>query len=295
GTERALFATRKMLSELVYNMTTAEGNPLSAVEVETIVHGTSVGGVKISDVEQTRRIQKGWEEVTSQVQAGTFQVNKDNFVHINSIVATDEAPVGGFRTGSVRVGNIPYAPPSHEYLDKNFEKMLWDFNQKKDTEEKSYDLFLDSARNQFFWDGNKRTAQFMMNGYRLKEGLPVISFDPSVQKEYFGKMARFYINNDKKEMYDFLGKRQAQIDLEQHGSDNLSEQKENLRPLSTLERVRLSTSIKGVPGLGKVKQQLDKISEIETELSTMSDSEREKRIAEYEALFKTQKGRGVER
>jgi uncharacterized membrane protein len=44
-----------------------------------------------------------------------------------------------------------------------------------------------------------------------------------------------------------------------------------------------------------VKQQLDKISEIETELSTMSDSEREKRIAEYEALFKTQKGRGVER
>jgi hypothetical protein len=36
-------------------------------------------------------------------------------------------------------------------------------------------------------------------------------------------MARFYINNDKKEMYDFLGKRQAQIDLAQHGSDNLSE------------------------------------------------------------------------
>ena len=53
--------------------------------------------------------------------------------------------------------------------------------------------------------------------------------------------------------------------------------------------------MRGVPGLEMVKQKTAKLAEIETEIATLGASEREKKIAEYEALFKTQKGRGMSR
>ena len=61
-------------------------------------------------------------------------------------------------------------------------------------------MFLTCAQNQYFYDGNKRAGQYLMNGARLVLGLPVVTMaakkaaNIAAKKalEYNSKMIRFY-------------------------------------------------------------------------------------------------------
>lgn len=113
------------------------------------------------------RVSKAWEELRHQVANGSFTLSKANFVHFNKIVAESEAlEVGHFRNGQVYIAGVEYIPPKAEQLDELFTQMLADFHQlDADLHTKAFTLFLHCARYQFFYDGNKLTAQLMMNGF----------------------------------------------------------------------------------------------------------------------------------
>lgn len=79
--KQALFASTRMHSELVYNMTKLEGNPYTYNEVKTLLDGITVGGRKLSDQEQVLRVSRAWEELRSQIKQGCFTLTKANFIH----------------------------------------------------------------------------------------------------------------------------------------------------------------------------------------------------------------------
>ena len=192
--KKALFGSTRMHSELVYNMTKLEGNPYTYSEVKTLLDGITVGGRKLSDQEQVLRVSHAWEELRSQISRNTFTLTKENFIHFNQIVAENEAlMVGSFRTGQV--------------YDDIFTQMLNDFHQLDlNTHDKAFWLFLQCARHQFFYDGNKRTAQLMMNGFLLTNGLAVVSIPARLKRSYDRKMTRFYDTNKMEPMMNFLRK-----------------------------------------------------------------------------------------
>ena len=192
--KKALFGSTRMHSELVYNMTKLEGNPYTYSEVKTLLDGITVGGRKLSDQEQVLRVSHAWEELRSQIAQNTFTLTKENFIHFNQIVAENEAlMVGSFRTGQV--------------YDDIFTQMLNDFHQLDlNTHDKAFWLFLQCARHQFFYDGNKRTAQLMMNGFLLTNGLAVVSIPARLKRSYDRKMTRFYDTNKMEPMMNFLRK-----------------------------------------------------------------------------------------
>ncbi|MBE0508774.1 MAG: cell filamentation protein Fic, partial [Marinospirillum sp.] len=64
--------------------------------------------------------------------------------------------------------------------------------------------FLQMARNQFFWDVNKRTGRFMMNGILLSQGYPVINVPAKRQQEFNTLMLEFYDSNNMSAMNQFL-------------------------------------------------------------------------------------------
>ena len=69
------------------------------------------------------------------------------------------------------ISGTEYRPPHPgTALDAAFTSMLNNHFQAATIEEKSFGLFLDAARAQFFYDGNKRTGQLMMNGVLLSNG-----------------------------------------------------------------------------------------------------------------------------
>lgn len=60
------------------------------------------------------------------------------------------------------------------------------------------------ALQQFFFDGNKRTSRFMMNGVLMSHGIDAISIPAAKAQEFNDKMIRFYLNRDASEMMQFL-------------------------------------------------------------------------------------------
>ena len=60
------------------------------------------------------------------------------------------------------------------------------------------------ARNQFFYDVNKRMGRLMMNGHLLSLGFPAINVPATRQLEFNELMLRFYESGDMGEMNQFI-------------------------------------------------------------------------------------------
>lgn len=207
--QELLFTVKRMHSELVYNMTRLEGNPYTYSEVKTLLDGITVGGRKLSDQEQVLRVSRAWEALHQQIAQNLFSLAKANFIYFNKIVAEGEAlEVGNFRSGQVYIAGVEnYVPPPAETLPDLFEKMMLEFQQSQEEPYlKAFKLFLNCARNQFFFDGNKRTAQLMMNGYLMSQGLPIVSIPAKNKRSYDSKMTKFYDTNNMQPMLKFLMK-----------------------------------------------------------------------------------------
>ena len=70
--------------------------------------------------------------------------------------------------------------------------------------EKAAAFFLFGALQQFFFDGNKRTSRFMMNGILMSAGIDAISVPAAKAQEFNENMVRFYLSKDATEMMAFL-------------------------------------------------------------------------------------------
>jgi hypothetical protein len=70
--------------------------------------------------------------------------------------------------------------------------------------ERACAFFLFGALQQFFFDGNKRTSRFMMNGVLMSNGIDAISVPAQRAGDFNEKMVRFYLSKDGSEMMAFL-------------------------------------------------------------------------------------------
>jgi len=65
-------------------------------------------------------------------------------------------------------------------------------------------IFLKMARNQFFYDVNKRMGRFMMNGLLLSSGYPAINLPAKKNLEFNQLMLDFYSSGDVSAMTKFM-------------------------------------------------------------------------------------------
>lgn len=188
GRDFSLFVAEKIHASLVYNMAALEGNPFTFPEVKTLLEGVTVGGHKVSEQEQVLRISDGWKRLLSLVKTNQFELTKDVAVDLNERVARNEA--SGMRRFRTSLDDV-FAELASQTTNDNLP-------------DSAYRFFLKSAAAQFFWDGNKRTGQLMMNGMLLKEGYFPVSIPSKRRLEYNEKMIRFYDTGKMKEMSSFL-------------------------------------------------------------------------------------------
>ena len=205
----ALLTARRALAELVFNMSSAEGNPINIVEVMTLLDGITIGGYKISDVQQVLRLDRAWKELFQLVANNRFELSKKTAIWLNELVATDEAAkVGAFRDNQVGIRGVEYIPPHHSTLDRRFDLMLDDVNQRNTAIDRAIACFSQCARIQFFFDGNKRTAQLLMNGILISSGQHIITIPAKEVDEYHHIMVKFYETGENHKLTRFLADRQ---------------------------------------------------------------------------------------
>jgi len=217
--ERVSFRFHRMLPEFVWDAGVLEGNPFTFPEVKTLLDGVTVGGRKISDQEQILNLAESSKHLLALVKTGRFSLDKATFCDLHAIVAKNEAlEWGHFRgegaetnyTPDVGLGEhgrytplptIAGAPELHKRFIQGAIALEKHIPQSF---ERGLAFFLFGALQQFFFDGNKRTSRFMMNGILMSAGIDAISVPAARAQEFNEKMVQFYLTKEATEMMQFL-------------------------------------------------------------------------------------------
>lgn len=217
--ERVAFRFHRMLPEFVWDASVLEGNPFTFPEVKTLLDGVTIGGRKISDQEQVLNLAESSKHLLALVKAGKFSLDKTTFTELHGLVARNEAlEWGHFRgegaetsyTPDVGLGEhgrytplatIAGAPELNRVFASGLQALQSDVQHPF---EKAAAFFLFGALHQFFFDGNKRTSRFMMNGILMSAGIDAISVPAAKVQQFNENMVRFYLEKDATEMMTFL-------------------------------------------------------------------------------------------
>jgi prophage maintenance system killer protein len=146
-------------------------------------------------------------------------MDKMTFTELHGLVARNEAlEWGHFRGEGQETGYTPDvglgehgrytplatvagAPELNRVFASGIQTLQRDVQQAF---EKAAAFFLFGALQQFFFDGNKRTSRFMMNGILMSAGIDAISVPAAKAQEFNENMVRFYLEKDATEMVAFL-------------------------------------------------------------------------------------------
>lgn len=208
-----------MLPEYVWDAGVLEGNRFTFPEVKTLLEGVTVGGRKLSDQEQILNLGESSKYLLELVKRDTFKLDKDTFCSLNARVARNEAlEWGHFRgegietayTPDVALGALgPFTPLPTEKgaqrLNEVFAKGLHALEENVENPfERATAFFLFGSFRRFFFDGNRRTSRFMMNGLLMREGIDAISI-PAVRASVFNSlMVDFYSRREATQMMAFV-------------------------------------------------------------------------------------------
>lgn len=217
--ERATFRFARMLPQYVWDASTLEGNPFTFPEVKTLLDGVTVGGRKLSDQEQILNLAESSKYLLELVRRQDFHLGKETFCALHARVARNEAlEWGHFRGEGAEVEYTPdvalgkrgqYTPPPTQpgagQLNTIFSKGLAALQENvANPFERATAFFLFGSLQQFFFDGNKRTSRFMMNGALMMERIDAISIPATRATEFNSKMVEFYTSRDATEMMGFV-------------------------------------------------------------------------------------------
>ncbi len=202
---KALMLAKRQISEFVCDAVNLEGINFTLPEIQTLLEGITVGGHKVSDQEIALNQANGWRALFKWVEQGDFEVTASKSCELHAIAARNEAlEWGRFRSGLVTIAGTGYMPPKAEKLPALFESLEQDLNHFDDVYDQAIHIFLSMARNQFFYDVNKRMGRFMMNGLLLNKGFPAINLPAKRQLEFNTLMIDFYEAGNQQPMNSFL-------------------------------------------------------------------------------------------
>ncbi len=216
--ERAVWRFQRSLPEYVWDAAVLEGNPFTYPEVQTLLDGITVGGRKISDEQQILNLAEAANELSRLVKTGEFRLAKEVSDHLQYLIARDEALESGHFRGEGKEQLTPgvglgaygrYMPPSTEPGGENLRRLHARGVQFIQVEldyvfEQALAYFLFAALQQFYFDGNKRTARYMMNGHLMSHGFDAISVPASRRQEFNASMVEFFTTRDGTGMFRFL-------------------------------------------------------------------------------------------
>jgi Fic family protein len=207
-----------MLPEYVWDAGVLEGNPFTFPEVKTLLEGVTVGGRKLSDQEQILNLAASSKHLMYLVRNRVFKLDKATFSSLHALVARNEAlEWGHFRgegretqyTPDVALGErgrfTPLATePGAVRLNDVFASGVRSLEQNVSNPfERATAFFLFGSLQRFFFDGNRRTSRFMMNGVLMTEGIDAVSVPAIRAAEFNSRMVDFYTSREATEMMAF--------------------------------------------------------------------------------------------
>lgn len=205
--QQAIFLAKKQLPELVCDIVNLEGINYTIPEIQTLLDGVTVGGRKQQDELIANNQINAWKLLFDLLENNTFSFDKKTVCQLHHVLAQKEALNDGrFRNNHVFIAGTDYLPPPADQLDDIWRTSMPILTKTDNQSIYRYaiSVFLQMARTQFFFDGNKRMGRLMMNGILLQHGLPIINLPAKKQLKFNQLMLDFYPSNNETPMQDFM-------------------------------------------------------------------------------------------
>jgi Fic family protein len=218
--QRATWRFKRMLAEYVWDASQLEGNPFTYPQVQTLLDGVTVGGQKLTDEQQILNLANAAHELVRLVGAGRFRLDKATSNSLHSIIGYKDAFDAGLFRGEGQIMSqtsvfIGAGDPERHYpaptergggnLRRIHEQgAAFITHSLRDPFEQAAAYFLFGALQQFYFDCNKRTARYMMNGWLMSHGVDAISVPARRREEFNTEMGEFYRFKNGTAMFRFL-------------------------------------------------------------------------------------------
>ena len=200
GLYNALFILNYMFEELIYDISLTEGNQMALLETAHTLSGKAPKNARIKDVILVTNLKKGFDYILNKIKENNFYFDKDTFCTVNRLVASNDNfdNLGGFRRYNIKITGAKHTDIEVENLDISFFETINKYHDDKREGIKIIDLFLNLCKNQYFGDGNKRTAQLIMCGLLILKGYAPFSINFK-DIEYSKDLVNFYDDENKKD------------------------------------------------------------------------------------------------
>lgn len=202
------YIIEKYLNEIVYR--------IAKVEIPTITHDQTTlilenKEVKNSDLNENDiiSIKNIFKDFNYMCQTLEEKISVDKILFLHDTIANHQALESGvIRYGDVTISGVEYLPPSPREIDLEqlFEKEVNILKEQylKHPIEAAIDYLLIACRNQFFWDGNKRTAFMVANYILLQTGNGTIGIDEKINDCFSMLLSEYYETGKKEKIAKFL-------------------------------------------------------------------------------------------
>lgn len=193
--EQSRFLAKKKWDENVYCGMRMENRAVTFPQTKTILNGVNVPNVRLDDIQAILNMRDAWRFLLDTI---SEPLTLDYICKLNDFIARNEAlEWGKLRTGSVGISGTDYIPPipSKMVVEQELQALL---SCDITATEKALCAFLWGARNQFFWDGNKRTSMTVANKILLSAGAGILTITDN-HMEQFNSLLLDYYNNGKPE------------------------------------------------------------------------------------------------
>jgi hypothetical protein len=216
GVDRALARLRARLPQLVYGDAYLEGNTYTEPEVRTLLDGEAVGGKDAADTRQVMALSEASALVARVAHIGPVEPTRELSVRLNELVAGQEALwVGGLR-GEWSGLPDPEARVTVNVMGDEFRSpRAGDVAALLETDRAAVAAIAHpvlrgatwaafGAYHQYFYDGNKRTARYVMNAVLVSHGYDAILIPAAAKTSYEAALAAMYRSGDLGPYVDFL-------------------------------------------------------------------------------------------
>lgn len=205
GKDMACFRLKKLMPEFVWDIIHLEDNPYDFSEVQTLLEGITVGGHTLFEQKQVLNQYKSLQHLFDLVKKDKFTFEAETILSAHNMIAEEEALEWGcLRKGEVRISGTDHRPPGANDLKTLFKNGIETIKQIQHPVERALVYFCYGSINQFFYDGNKRTSRWTMNGILMSNGYNYLTVPGNKKGEFNRIMVGFYDNKDASEIIKFM-------------------------------------------------------------------------------------------
>lgn len=200
-----IYFINKYLNDVIYKTSTIELKTITYKQISQILENREITNVKANDVLIVKNIELAYKmlysdlnrEITPELLKKTHEIVGFGLVKRTGLLRNEGVMIGG----STYLPNVYQSEEELLKFDNLLKLIIDDLNksiQDGFVIESSLDLFATLCKQQFFHDGNKRTALIFTNYVLLKNCNGVITLDEKAKDEFEDLLIAYYEDETKK-------------------------------------------------------------------------------------------------